>query len=285
MMIRHRFRDVTRVRLPAVGVLLLALPLCGLALRPAQAQPAANPPTALGGAPFTSQQNAEIERVMSVARYEEFCKSALDLQLKDATIEEISTRIKAAFPSQQVEIRQRDAHPIKISIDSKETTVATVLSSVAALADCKLWVLPDGLLIAPLSKLNPNEKELVEKHMAGNWAENLIGGGHGWSSDLIGRKIFAIAVAQEVKANGLAPNEKGVVKTTFAKFSPQSQDILRQMANWSANESSEYKPFILAPDSPVSVDTAKPGWVTVDLRGGSSDPYSDRYILSTNIAE
>ena len=207
---------------------------------------------------------------------EEFCKNALDLKLENATVEDAIARIKAAFPSQQVEIRQRDTRPLQVSLDLKETTVGTVLTGVATLCDCKLWVFPDGLLIAPPGQLNPREKKLIELRQAGDWAQSAEVGGHGWSNSQNGQRALANIIAQEVKANDLKADATGQIKATFGAFSPQAQGALQQLVNWSTNDSRVVSPqmtdFILTADSPVLVNVTEPDWISIDVSGGASDP-------------
>ncbi len=244
------------------GALMLTLLSCGLTLHttPALAQPTPTQPDTSKSAALTPEQNAEIERVMSISRYEEFCKQALDLKLENATIEEAITRIKTTFPSKQVEIRQRDARPLKVSLDLKETTVGTVLTGIATLADCKLWVLPDHLLIAPPGQLNSAEKKMIELRQAGEWWQSTESGGHGWSNLTFARKAIAIAVAQEVKAKGLTE-----IKTTFGSFSPQIQGALQKLVNFG-----RMGPLILSPESPVTVNLTDPKWVTIECDAGAT---------------
>lgn len=266
-MFQNRSPIPKSIRRHASGALLLTLLSCGLALQvtTAHAQPTPNAVTTFKPASLSPDQQSELEQVLSISQYEEFCKSALDLKLDDATIEEMITRIKATFPSKKVEIRQRDARPLKVSIDLKETTVGTVLQSVAALADCQLWVFPDGLLIAPPGQLNAAEKKLVALRQAGEWPQSVEAGGHGWSNRTNTQKALALVVAEEVKANNLTPDATGNAKAKFGNFSPQAQKALQQLATWGYTE-----PFVLAPDSPIEVNLNDPNWVRIDFSSGAS---------------
>ena len=272
----HQFPK--RLARRASGTLLLALLPCGLALSlcPAQAQPTLTQPAAPATAPLSPEQQSEIERVLQIAHNEEVCKYEFDLKLDNATIEDAARRIKASFPGQNIQIRQRDARPFKISLDLKRTTVGAVLQSIAALADCKLWVMPDGLLIAPEDKLINVERGLYEKRMAGEWAQSTQAGGRGWSGQLSGNQVFAEAIAQEVKGRNLTPGADGGVKATFASFSPASQIMLQQIADWVANTNRRSDPeirrLLLSPDSPIVVNTTDPKSTDITFGGGASDP-------------
>ena len=279
-LVSRRYSPPKRRVRRAFGTLLLALPLCGIALQlpSAQAQPAPNLPNGPAAAALSPQQKSEIERVMSISHNEDVCKLALDLKLKNASIEEVTARIKATFPNQQIEIRQRDARPLKVSLDLKETTVGSVLTGVAALSDCRLWVLPDSLLIAPPGKLSTIEHEMVKQRMAGEWAQSFQAGGHGWSNETFGEKVFAQVVAQEVKASNKAPDAEGNIKSTFGQFSPEGQQALRQLANWTRGSTRRdhpnAPPFVFSSDSPITVTLTDPKWVNIRFDKGASDPYS-----------
>ena len=275
----HLNRISRRVGRRAFGVLLLALPACGLAIEMplAQAQPALTQPGTFTAPPLTTEQNAKIERVLSISQYEEFCKSALDLKLEDATIEEIITRIKATFPSKKVEIRQRDARPLKVSLDLKETTVGSVLQAVATLSDCQLWVLPDCLLIAPPGALNSAERTMVSSHQAGEWAQSDGAGGKGWSNSSNGSDVLANLVAEEIKANNPAPATKSEINTTFGNFSPQTQKALQQLAAWTSK--STVSPFVLTANSPVRVNLTNPNTIAISLFRGTSDEANDSLMI------
>ena len=280
----------------ASGTLLLALPLCGLVIqtKPVAAQPATNPPTSFQPAPLTPEQTKAIDRISSISRYEEFCKMPLDLKLEDGTIDDAVKRIKAAFPTQRFEIRQRDARPLKLSLNLKETTVGSVLSGMAALADCRLWVMPDGLLIAPPAKLTKAEQELVGRMDAGEWTQSGEnpenqradwGGNVSWSAETNGQMLMANIIADEIKLLKV----DGPVKTTFGQFSPQTQKALRQLVDWSnAGRAEGYplmRPLLLSSDSPVKVSFTKPKWISIDLTKGASDPSATEVYMDLLLSE
>ena len=317
---RHssKYRSPKRALRRAVGTLLLALPLWGLAFQPtpAHAQPAPlspqqqaqaqalaqtrnvrplpMPPLTIDKAPLSTKQQSEIERILSISRNEEFCHNALDLKLENATIEDVIARIKAAFPQQQVEIRQRDARPLQVSLDLQETTVGTVLQGVAELADCKLWVLPDGLLIAPPGKLNQVERELAERRLVGDWGQRSENYEEGWSNNSEGRRAFANVIAREVKANNLTPDAKGYVKTVFGQFSPQAQQALQQLVTWAKSEDMEdrtaiiddrlvtfnVQPFVISPNLPIDVNLTEPRWIEIQFGQAPSDPYPNQIAMN-----
>lgn len=283
-------RSSRRTARRAFGALLLALPLYGLAfqLTPAHAQPTPKVSNTFQPATLSLTQNAEIERVMSIERYENFCKNALDLKLEDATIEDAITRIKTAFPGQKVEIRQRDARPLKFSLDLKETTVGTVLNGVASLADCKLWIFPDGLLIAPPGKLNTVERELVDQSLAGDWSQISENNAQGWSNHSEGQRAFANVIAQEVKLNNAMPQD-GPLKTTFGQFSPQGQKALQQLVTLARSDTIRYMPgalpFILGPDSPIKVDLSRPRFIAIDFDKSASDSAPNAMAMVISLGE
>ena len=246
----------------AVGIFLLALPLCGLAfqLTAAQAQPVPAPDALAGPNQITPQMKGDAAQVMSIARNMEICKYALDLKLEDATIEDAAERIKATFPDQNIVIRQRDARPLKVSLDLKETAIGSVLNAVATLTDCQLWVLPDGLLIAPPNKLDTLEKEIVKNGVAGAW-------GSPWTISSKGNTILIRAIAAEALGNKI-----GSIKTTLDKFSPESRAMLQQVANWQGRSFARINrpPLTLRPDSPVAVSITEADTIMLDINNGSA---------------
>ena len=296
----NKSRLARRKRRYACGALLLALPLYGLAMqaKPVEAQPTTNPPTTFQPAPLTPKQQADIERINAITRYEEFCKMPLDLKLENGTIDDAIKRIKAAFPTQQVEIRQRDVRPLKLSVDLKDTTVGTVLSGMAALSDSVLWVMPDSLLIAPPGKLTQAEQDLVGMMYAGPWiqsGENPTNAGNAgnaaisWTAQQDADMLFANIIADEIKLLKV----DGPVKTTFGQFSPQAQKALWQLVTWSNNsrkaDNPNSRPLILSLDSPVKIEFEvgfrESKWISIDLTKGASDPYATQIFMSLLLSE
>ena len=261
----HEHSVLARRGRRAFGTFLLILPLCGLAfqLTVAQAQPMPAANALAGPGQITPEIKADADQVMSIARNMEICKYALNLKLEDATLEDAAARIKATFPDQQIEIRQRDARPLKVSLDLKETTIGSVLSAIATLTDCQLWVLPDGLLIAPPDKLDTLEKDLVQNRVAGAW-------GSVWTNSSKGIPLLTAAIVAE--ALGGKP---GAIKTTLDKFSPESRAMLQQLANWQRGNfaSVNRPPLMLRPDSPVEVSFNENNEISLKIEdGGASNP-------------
>ena len=283
---------------PALGALLLALPLYGLVARPrlAEAQPATTAPPTFQPAPLTPEQTKAIDRIAAVVRCENLCRSSFDIKLENGTIDDAIARIKAAFPTQQVEIRQRDVRPLKLSLNLKDTNVGAVLSGMAALSNSVLWVMPDGLLIAPPAKLNQTERDLVGMMYAGAWTqsrENPINAGNvgnaavSWTAQQDGEVLMANIIAAEVKLLKV----DGPVKATFGQFSPQAQKALQQLVAWTNDDVRNIpgQPLFLSFGSPVKVGFKvgfrESKWLTIDLTKGPSDPYASETYMNILLSE
>ena len=260
----------------ARGTLLLALPLCGLAFySPAQAQPEAMPPAKAAPSLLSPEDKAAVDQALSIAKYEEVCKTPVDLELKDATLAEVIKAVQDTFPRQKIVVNVRDANSLRVSFLVKQRRVGDVLQAVASLCGCEFYIFEDGLLIARPVALLGGEQLALDEGKSGQWIKSVAAGNVGWSNQGMADLIFAKAIAREVAAGPLKPDDKGVVRTTFSNFSPEAQGMLQQIAT-RIREGSRYinphpTPFVLSPDSPVRVNTSDPKSVSIDLGGGSSN--------------
>ncbi len=260
----------------ALGTLLLALPLSGIAfqLPSAQAQPALIQPAKKS--PLSPEQKATVNKLLAVLQQARVCKLPIDLKVENATLEEVTNRIKTMLPSQAITIEVRSAKPVQMGFDLKSTRVGDVLDHVAALAGCRLFVLSDRLLIAPSSLLTEAELRDIRQKRGGEWAKSTESGASGWSAKIQATELFTRAVAQEATGSTAKPLPPGVMKTTFGSFSPDSQAMLQEMASWSSGgvgqPTPDAPPFHLSAESPVSVDTSKPNTIDITFSRGISDP-------------
>ena len=107
-----------------LGLFLLALPLSGIAFQPpaAHAQPVPALPAKKSLKPLSTEQKAAIAKVLEISRQEEMCKSRIDLKVENATLEDVTTRIKALLPARSVPIVVRGASPVRVGFDLKDTS-------------------------------------------------------------------------------------------------------------------------------------------------------------------
>lgn len=271
------FRDSKRSCQRATGILLLALPLSVSApqLPVAQAQPALTPPTPKTFKPLPPEQKAQVQKLLALSRQENICKSLLDLKMQNATLQEVATRIKGMLQGQAVAIEVRGASPVRLGFELKQVAVGDVLSHVAALAGCKLFVLSSGLLLTPSSQLTEAERLDMEQRRGGEWSKSSASGGYGWSARNEQSTFFTRAIAQEATGSDAKPLPATVVKTTFGSFSPESQIMLQEMVSWMNEEDRithpKVAPLYLNAASPVTVDTSNPRGISVLFGRGESD--------------
>jgi len=268
----------------AVGTLLLTLPLVGIALPLplAQSQPAPTLPAKKSFKPPSAEQKAAVAKAMTIAQGARAAKNVVDFKMENASLDQVIARVKEMLPGQPVSVEVRGAQPVKVSFDLKNTRVGNVLSNVAALAGCRLWVVSSGLLIAPKAQLTQAELADMKAGQAGEWALDLNavgrdGGERGWSSATVRDRLLARAIGQEV-TGGDDPTALPAVKAnmTFGEFSPSSQMMLQQIADSAIDDTRVTDPGIapirLSSSSLVSIDTSRPGWLHIGLHNGPSDP-------------
>ena len=260
----------------ARGTLLLALPLCGLAFySPAQAQPEAMPPAKAAPSLLSPDDKAAVDQALAIAKYEEVCKSLVDLELKDATLSEVIKAVQDSFPGQKIVVNVRDANSLRVSFLVKQRRVGDVLQAVASLCGCEFYIFADGLLIARPVMLLGGEQLAVKDGRSGQWSKSVAANDVGWSNQGMAQSIFGQAIAREVTTGNFKPDDKGVVKTTFSNFSPEAQGMLQQLATWTHKGSlvlfPQNPPFVLSPDSPVRVDTSNPKAIDIQMSGGASN--------------
>lgn len=270
----------------ALGTLLLALPLSGIAfqLSPAQAQP--TPPTSPKKKfkPLSAEQKAAVTEAMVISQATQVGKSVVDLKMDGASLDQVIARVKGLLPDSPLPVEVRGARPVKVSFDLKQAQVGTVLGNVACLAGCRLWVVSTGFLIAPRSQLTEAERADMNEGQVGEWLANRDagdpdGGNNGWSARSTRDRLLARTVAQEV-TGGTDPAALPVVnmKMAFGDFSPGSQGMLQQLVDSSRglvrSGGSMISPVHLTPSSPISIDTSKPGWITIQYGDTLSDSHA-----------
>ncbi|PQV62859.1 hypothetical protein B1R32_12032 [Abditibacterium utsteinense] len=272
-----------------LGLFLLVLPISGIAfqLSSVQAQPVPIAPAKKSPKPLSPEQKMVTDQVMAIARLENLCQSRIDLKLTNATLEDVTARVKQALPGQAVAIEVRGASPVRVGFELKEVGAGEVLQTVATLAGCKLFLLSGGLLIAPPSQLTGAESLEVKQKKGGEWAANVLTGERGWSNQSRAEKLLALAIAQEITGSDAKPQPAIVQKTNFGSFSPDSQAMLQQMATWTRESHRsilpDAPPFRLSADSPITVDTSDPKSIGITLSGGPSDPGVGKISTSINM--
>ncbi len=271
----------------ALSTLLLALPLSGIAsqLPSAQAQPALTQPAKKS--PLSSEEKATIAKVIAISHQENVCKNRLNLKMDNATLEDVVARVKELLPGQTIAVEVRGASPVHVGFNLKGARVGDVLDHVAALAGCKLFVLSNGLLIAPASLLTGAELQDIKQRQGGEWAKSTESGGSSWSTKSGASSLFTRAVAQEATGSNTTPLPTGVLKTTFGNFSPEAQAMLQEMASWVSEATHPLNPnaasLHLNAGSPISVDTSDPNVIHITFDHGISDPTDAPTLSVTDV--
>ncbi|RYX80742.1 hypothetical protein EON83_27315 [bacterium] len=256
-----------RFYLRGAGALLLMLPLSANSIRllraPVQAQ--AGRAARLRSTPdsLSSDKKAAIKRVLGLSKQGRVCKNLIDLKLDGASLEEVVAGVKRMLPSASLIVAVRSAQPVSVSLDLKQTRVGDVLSHVAALAGCKLFVRANGLIIAPQTQLTEFELKDFRERRGGDWLQCTEAGGGKWAINSRGNQLFTEAIAKEVAGTG---SPSGLIKTTFGKFSPDSQAILREMVaslNEKPSANPRQQPLHLNASSAVHIEISAPQTVSV----------------------
>ncbi len=234
-------------------------------------------------------QEASLAKIAVIAQAASVCGNAIDLKMENATLQDVIAGIKQRLPNHTINLEVRGDSPVRVGFDFKGVNVGNLLTPVAALAGCKLYVLHSGLLIAPPSQLTEDERLDIRKVGGGEWALNIESGVHddairnadglrmiGWDIQREANRLFSRAIAQEVTGSDAKILPSVSAKTTFGNFSPDSQAMLQQMADW-VRESSRTvypnAPFLhLIPDSRISISTSNPEKISITIDGGQSDP-------------
>ncbi|RYX80744.1 hypothetical protein EON83_27325 [bacterium] len=256
------------------GAMLLALPLGAIAsgTRPAQAQPV--PPTTT--APTSLAASPAVKKVLGLAQQSNVCQRLIDIKTDNASFADVVERIKEKLPTNTLKVEVRGANPVSVSLDLKQAKVGDILSNVAALAGCKLFVHDAQLIVGPPAQLSAVELADFRQQKGGDWLQSRDSGGAEWGSDVSGNLLLLGAIAQEAVGA-----DQGSVKTTFGKFSPESQEILlalaaslnaRQVGIIRAPGTPPVLPLHLGASSPIKIEATGPENISVLFPADLSNP-------------
>lgn len=211
---------------------------------------------------------------MAFSAQDRVCRRLVDLHVENATLGGVITRLRQILPTGSLHIEVHGDTPIKASLDLKQVRVGDTLSDLARLAGCKLYVLPDTLMIMPELQLSSAERSSfnVDKGKGVEWLRE----GINWSSSSTAANLFARAVAQEATGQDTTTDEMrglipSTVETTFGAFSPESQSMLQEIASNLNQRFQGYVPrngFYVAPihlnaSSPVTIRIPNPGQISI----------------------
>ena len=233
-------------------------------------------------------QKGTLNKIAVIAQATNVCGNTVDLKMENASLQDVVARIKQMLPNQAVRIEVRGDSPVRVSFDFKGINVGNLLTPVAGLAGCKLYVFGSGLLIAPPSQLTKGERLDFDQIHGGEWAENVDSGQNddairnadglkmgGWDVQVEAQRLFSKAIAQEITGSDAKVQPPVSVKTRFGNFSPDGQAMLQQIADWSREAIRVDLPgasFLhLTSNSPIEVDTSSPEKISIGISAGESD--------------
>ena len=282
------------LHLRAVRSLLLTLPLLGFSqFALVQAQPVPTIPDKKGTNSFSPELKASIGNLLAFSTENRVCKRLVNLHVENATLGGVIARLRQILPTGSLHLEVRGDTPIKVSLDLKQVSVGDALSDLARLAGCRLYVLPDTLLIVPEAKLSPGELRAIGYSTYngvgyfsndGDGTEWLRAGGSVASGGKA-IQLFTRAIAQEVTGQDTTTNTvrgltPGVTQTRFGALSPDSQAMLKDIANFINDGKQGYVskiglqffPISLNADSLVRINISSPGQINISFPVSPLDP-------------
>ncbi|RYX81708.1 hypothetical protein EON83_22755 [bacterium] len=207
------------------------------------------PPTVLGKNPRNAETPPSPQDALNFLKLDkvrQLCAQTIALKVENASADAVVAQVRRVLSTgktpSKIPIEVRRVKPINLTFNSKNSTVAKVLTSTARLGAAQLWIFGDHLLLAPAEALTPAEKESQNKGFAIE----------GSSSELLAqsqkRLAYSSFIANELKdlkpdADDLKGREtRGarsigplLANTTFSQLSPDAQAMLQELLNLTAN--------------------------------------------------
>ncbi|RYX86272.1 hypothetical protein EON83_03345 [bacterium] len=189
--------------------------------------------------PLSADQKAAVDKALACWEQAKICRVPIDLKMTDATLDAVLARIKQEPVAKNISIEVREPEATRLSFDLKRNKIGNVLDIVAGLAGCKLYLLQNGLLIAPESKLSTTELKDIKERKGGQWIKSSDGGLGQWRTWGPVSEVLFQAIAVDITGKPVAQLPTGIINTTFDHFSLQSQQFLRTCADY-FNEDNRY---------------------------------------------
>lgn len=275
-------QHLKRFRPRAFGTFLLALPLSGIVsqVQPVQAQPVLVTPK-LTFKPFPAETKAKLAEFDGLLKGEEICSTRLDFAVKDADLGDIIGKVKKVLPA-GTEIEVREPLPVRVTVDLKSTSVGNVLQATAGFMGSKLWVFPSHLVIAPKSKLSPEEEAAIKRRKGGEWAKGALNDGQGWGTSFthdVAIRAIGVRIQEALgnidPATGLPPFKKMLAtKMSFGDLSPEIQGVVQRLVDSTRNDTLREHPGLprmtLRPDATFRMDASENGEISLAVFPGLS---------------
>ncbi|MBV9471043.1 MAG: hypothetical protein JOZ57_17535 [Abitibacteriaceae bacterium] len=238
-----------------------------LALPPALAQPATTKLPSPSFQPLSSDTRAAIGKAMHLVRLMESIKVPLKLKVTNASLEDITARIKAALPA-KVLIEVRQPSPARFTLELRDMPAAQILDAVAALSGNKLYVLSDRLLIAQDNQLTDAE------HMeAKEWGQSNDAREHGWSAVAQADQIILPTFSASFQAwdsarNNPAGDHPTPIVISLGELSPELQQLV-QFEDTRTKAAFGRMTSRLSPDTIITFDGSNPNWHSLRIQSRS----------------
>ncbi len=144
--------------------LLLAFPLV-----PDVAFAQTAPPVATTLAP---DDQSALDNARALQRNEALWNKPIDWNEKNASLGTIANHVQSALGPDAPTIEMRAPDVNRSTFALSKAPVGTTLISLAKLANCKVWVFADGIVIAPETALTDEERAAVKAKKGGDWTQS-----------------------------------------------------------------------------------------------------------------
>ncbi|RYX83652.1 hypothetical protein EON83_13690 [bacterium] len=228
--------------------------------------------------PLSEQQKVELKQVVAMFRWEEACQQSIDLKIENATVADVMARVEPMLPTKSLPLQVRETSAVRLSFDLKQTRVGDILANVAALSGSRLYMLPQGLLMAPEHVLSEGQQWEMLEGLSGEWAQGgRVRSASPWVTKRL-NKLLTQRLSQELTGKDALKAPKGTLKTTVGQLSQPTQMLLRQMAVCMKERGvitkNTSRPARLDNASPLTVEFSEKNQAWITLAGQSSQSRS-----------
>ncbi|RYX81709.1 hypothetical protein EON83_22760 [bacterium] len=264
--------------LSALAVLVAGALIAPQALGAEPVAPKSTPPAPVsrnGGKdekPPTAQDALDFLKLDKVRR---ICEQTVVLKVDNASADAVVAQVRKALltapKTSKIPIEVRRLKSINLTFNSKNSTVAKVLSSTARLGAAQLWLFSDHLLLAPAEALTPAEQETKNKGFAtqlgtSRTTESVIQmQKRAAYSSFIANELKGIGLNTTANANTLQDREKRgarsldplLANAELGQLSPDAQAMLQELLALTKTSFSEHSGIFsqlsFSPNIPVEI--------------------------------
>lgn len=245
-----------------------------------QARAQTTPAPVAVAAPAPSKPTAEnAQKFLALFKMQRLCKTPLDLNVQNASLEDIAARVRKTLPQPAAPIEVRGALPMRLTFELKQSTVGASLRAAGALAGVKLWVFFDHLLLAPETAISPEERDALKAETASEEPEIGVVNRQFSKEDTKRTRIFSAMVVEEIKARCLQANTsiatgktEPTLQITFGQLSPDAQMMLQELVHKNNDYFAQSQdtslsgnpPFTISPQSVIALNPLMPNGQSFD---------------------